>query len=70
MTDTPPEFAAMVRRKIMALSGEERFCMGVRSFTAARDMVLASLPKDLPDLERRKLLYKRIYGEDPPEGIR
>jgi hypothetical protein len=28
MTDTPPEIAAMVRRRLMARRGAERFIMG------------------------------------------
>lgn len=54
MTDTPPEIAEMVRHRIMALSGEERFLMGVRSFEAARAIVLASLPKDLSPEELKR----------------
>jgi len=44
MTDTPPEIAGMVRVRLMALSGAERFRMGAESFEAARRMVPASLP--------------------------
>jgi hypothetical protein len=40
MTDTPPEIAELVRQKLMARSGEERFLMGVRMFDAARAMGL------------------------------
>jgi hypothetical protein len=66
MTDTPPEIAELVRRRIMARSAEERFLMGVRSFSAARAMVLASLPKDLSPEELKRQLYQRIYGEPLP----
>ena len=66
MTDTSPEIAEMVRVRLMALSGEERFLMGVRMFDAARRMVLASLPKDLSETERRCQLFERIYGEPLP----
>ena len=52
MTDTPPEIAEMVRARLMALSGAERFRMGVQMFDAARRMVLASLPADLTETER------------------
>jgi len=40
LTDTPPEIAAMVRERLMARSGAERFEMGCRVFEAAREMVL------------------------------
>ena len=62
MTDTPPEIGQRVRQMLMARSNEERFMMGVRSFEAARDVVLASLPKNLPPQELKRLLYQRIYG--------
>lgn len=51
---------------LMARSNEERFMMGVRSFEAAREVVLASLPKNLPSEELKRLLYQRIYGEPAP----
>jgi len=66
MTDTPPEIAALIRRRIMARSPEERFMMGIRSFEAMRDIVLASLPKNLPPEEFKRQLYQRIYGEPAP----
>lgn len=68
MTGTPPEIAELMRQKLMARSGEERFLMGVRAFEAARDMVLASLPADLSEEERRRQLFQRVYGEPLPDG--
>lgn len=62
MTDTPPDIADLIRQKLMALSGEQRFLMGVRSFDAARAMVLASLPAGLPPEELKRQLFARIYG--------
>ena len=71
MTDTSPEIAEMVRARLMALSGAERFRMGAQMFDAARRMVLASLPADLPEDERKRLLFERIYGETlPAEAVR
>ncbi len=64
VTDTPPEIERMVREKIMARSGEERFIMGAQMFDSAREIVKASLPRDLSETERRRLLFKRIYGEE------
>jgi hypothetical protein len=69
MTDPLPEIAEMVRKRIMAFSGEERFMMGVRMFGAARRMVLASLPPGLSEFERKRMLYERIYGEPAPDGF-
>ncbi len=68
LSDTPPEIAAMVRERLMARSGAERFEMGSRMFDAAREMICASFPKDLSEERRRKLLFERIYGTawNPP----
>jgi hypothetical protein len=68
MSDTPPEVAEMVRTRLMALSGAERMRMGAEMFDAARRMVLASLPPDLPEAERKRQLFRRIYGEDLPSA--
>ena len=63
MTDTSPEIAEMVRARLMRLSGAERFRMGSEMFEAARRMVLASLPADLTETERKRRLFERLYGE-------
>jgi hypothetical protein len=64
MTDTPPEIERMVREKIMARSGEERFIMGAQMFESAMEMAKASLPPGLPIAERRRRLFKHIYGKE------
>ncbi len=66
MNDTAPEIAEMVRARLMALSGAERFRMGVQMFEAARRMVLASLPADLSETERKRRLFERLYGTPLP----
>jgi hypothetical protein len=66
MNDTPPEIAEMVRQKLMARSGAERFAMGVRMFDAARAVVLASLPADLTPQEQKQRLFERLYGHPAP----
>ena len=63
MTDTTPEIAEMVRARLMARSGSERFLMGVRMFDVAREMVLASFSANLSVQTRKRLLYERVYGE-------
>ncbi|HEY1582167.1 MAG TPA: hypothetical protein VGF73_03595 [Chthoniobacterales bacterium] len=64
MTDTSPEIERMVRDKLMALSGEERFVMGAQMFESACEMVKASLPPGLSAAEERRQLFKRIYGTE------
>lgn len=66
MTDTPPEIAELVRQKLMARSGEERFIMGALMFDAARAMVLASLPSELSPEELKRQLFQRFYGQPLP----
>jgi hypothetical protein len=63
VTDTAPEIERMVRDKIMARSGEARFVMGAEMFESAREMVKASLPRDLSEAELRRQLFKRLYGK-------
>jgi hypothetical protein len=64
MTDTPPEIDRIMRDKVMARSGEERFIMGAHMFDAACEMMKASLPPGLSKAEQRRQLFKRIYGEE------
>ena len=62
MSDTPPEIEKKVYEMMMARSGAERLLMGALMFDAAREIVLASLPKDLPEEELKHRLFERIYG--------
>ena len=62
MDDTSPEIKKLVNEMMMQRTGEERFVMGALMFDAAREMVIASLPKDLPPDEFKRRLFKRIYG--------
>ena len=59
----------MVHDRLMARSGAERFLMGSQMFEAARRMVIASFPADLSETERKRRLFERIYGEEPPSGL-
>jgi hypothetical protein len=64
MNDTPPEIAALVREKLMERSGYERMLMGSRMFDAARAMVLASFPPGLSEIEIKRRLCERLYGDE------
>ena len=66
VTDTSPEVAAIVRDRIMKLSGAERFIIGARMFESARAIVLASFPANISNTDRKRKLYERIYGEPLP----
>jgi hypothetical protein len=69
MNDTSPEIAAMVQERLMQKSGAERFRMGVDMFEAARRMVLASLPAELSEAERKRQLFARVYGFPLPSAM-
>lgn len=67
MDDTSPETKKIWHEMLMARSVEERFMMGVQMFTMAREIIIATLPKDLPPLEFKRRLFERIYGFPLPE---
>jgi hypothetical protein len=69
MTDTAPEIERMIRQRLMSLSGAARIRMGSDMFTAARRMVLASLPADLSEVERKRQLFERVYGASLPPQV-
>lgn len=69
VTDTSPEVAAIVRDRIMKLSGAERFVIGARMFESARALVLASLPESISEPERKRMLYERFYGDRLPTAL-
>jgi hypothetical protein len=62
VNDTSPEVKLIVREMMLARSGEERFVMGALMFDAARELVIASLPQNLPPQEFKRRLFERIYG--------
>ena len=62
MDDTSPEVKKLVHEKLMRLSGEERFIMGCQMFDSAREIILASFPRDLPPDQLKERLYERVYG--------
>ena len=47
-------------------TGEERMLAGIRMATEERERILALLPADLPDAERRRRLFERFCGEPWP----
>jgi hypothetical protein len=62
MNDTSPEVEGLLQEMLMSRSGEERFVMGALMFDAARELIIASLPANLPASELKQTLFKRIYG--------
>lgn len=64
--DTPPEVNRFYFERIMALSGERRFLMGMSMLTTARTMILSSLSEELSHREKMLALYQRLYGHPFP----
>ena len=64
MTDTSPEIERLVHERLMAMSGEQRFLIGIRMFETAREIVLASFPPGLSQSEIRRRLFERFYGDE------
>ncbi|HKP71796.1 MAG TPA: hypothetical protein VJT82_02595 [Pyrinomonadaceae bacterium] len=62
MNDTSPEVREMMSAMLIRRSGEERFVMGALMFDAARELVIASLPPNLPPAEFKRRLFERVYG--------
>lgn len=64
MTDTTPETEALLRERYAAMTGSERALMALQMFETAQRIVLSSLPPGLSELERRRELCRRFYGEE------
>ena len=64
MNDTPPDIAAIVRENLLSRTGAERVVMGSRMFDVARTIVLASFPPGLSEIETKRRLCERLYGNE------
>ncbi|MCY7377387.1 MAG: hypothetical protein LH472_15615 [Pyrinomonadaceae bacterium] len=69
MNDTSPEMEKMQFEMMMKLGANKRIELAGEMFMAARELILASLPKNLPEREIKKLYYQRMYGESLPEDF-
>jgi hypothetical protein len=47
---------------VMNLSGEQRIVIGCALFDLMRAQILASLPQNLTEQEKKRQLFERIYG--------
>ncbi len=59
----------MMFELIMAKTPEERLEMGFSMLGTAKELIAASLPKDMSESERRRRIYERLYGEALPKGF-
>ena len=64
MNDTTPEIAAIFGEQLLSRTGAERVLMGSRMFDVARTIALASFPSDLSEIETKRRLCERFYGNE------
>lgn len=64
MNDTTREIAVIVREQLLSRTGAERVVMGSRMFDVARTIALASFPSDLSEIETKRRLCDRLYGNE------
>lgn len=69
MNDTTPEIEQLQFEMMRRKSPNERIALACEMFMCARELFLASLPKDLSEREIKKQLYFRTYGEPLPEDF-
>ena len=64
MNDTSPAIESLLRERYAAMSGSTRVLMALQMFETAQHIVLSSLPEELGDMDRRRELCRRFYGEE------
>lgn len=64
MNDTSPNIAAIFRDHLLSRPGAERVVMGSRMFDVARTIALASFPPGLSEIETKRRLCQRLYGDE------
>jgi len=66
LKDTTREIEEMQNDLWMKRTPQERARFASAMFAAARDVIIASLPKNLSEREFKKQLFERTYGEPLP----
>ena len=69
VNDTSPEIEKIQFELMMKKTPNERIALSCEMFMSARELFLASLPKDLSAKEIKKQLYFRTYGEHLPNDF-
>ncbi len=64
MDDTPQEIKDLVRQMMMQRSSAERVLMACKSFGDMKQMILASFPPGLSEIETKRRLCERLYGDE------
>ena len=64
MNDTSPEIEAILRLRYAAMTGSERALMALQMFETAQQIVLSSIDPGLSEIQRRRELCRRFYGDE------
>jgi len=63
VTDTSLEFEQLVAARYAGMRPDERVRIATGMFDTARELVIASFPSGLSQMELRRRLCRRFYGE-------
>lgn len=66
MSDTPGDVNRFIHQRLMAMAPERRLIMGFSMLATGRQLTMCSIPANLPEKERMRKLYERMYGEVCP----
>lgn len=69
MNDTTAEIRRVQFEMMKKLSSRRRIELACEMFQTAREMIIASLPKNLSEYEFKRQLYFRTYGEHLPDDF-
>lgn len=69
MNDTSPEIRRKQFEMMKKLSPNRRIELACEMFQTAREIIIASLPKNLSEEEFKRRLYFRTYGEHLPDDF-
>ncbi|MCA1638321.1 MAG: hypothetical protein LC768_08310 [Acidobacteria bacterium] len=64
--DTSPEFEKMWHERWLRKTPQERAKFAFSMFSAARKIIIASMPENLSEIEQKRFIYERTYGEPLP----
>ena len=67
MEDTSPEIREIQRKMWMSLPEEERFRRTGELFALAKHQAEQRAPKGLSEIERRRFVFRELYGFDLPD---
>lgn len=66
MNDTSPAMEKLQIEMMLKLGAKKRIELAGEMFMAARQLILASLPKNLSEREAKKRYYQQMYGVPLP----